>query len=43
MEARQVKVTEPESMDRMMVFRTGEVGGMGSYLSNEIKVQVSVM
>ena len=43
MEARQVKVTEPESMDRMMVFRSGEVGGMGSYSSNEIKVQVSVM
>ena len=41
MEARQVKVTEPDSMDRMMVFRSGEVGGMGSYSSNEIKAQAA--
>ena len=42
MEARSVKITEPESIDRMMAFRSGEVGGMGSYSSNERRVQVSV-
>ena len=42
MEARQVKIMEPESIDRMMAFRSGEVGGMGRYSSNEKRDQVSV-